>query len=75
LAMLQLVVIDGTIEGKLDVFAQSVIISETGVVTGDIIAEAVQSFVNNGKVGGEISGTFQSSVTKDPEKDEGSQTE
>ena len=65
-AMCQAVIIDGTINGKLDVLSQSVIINETGVVTGDIIAEAVQSLVNNGRVDGEISGTYQN-VTSDEE--------
>tara|TARA_B100000315_G_C14488449_1_gene546354 strand:- start:510 stop:1022 length:513 start_codon:yes stop_codon:yes gene_type:complete len=65
-AMCQAVIIDGTINGKLDVLSQSVIINETGVVTGDIIAEAVQSLVNNGRVDGDITGTFQN-VTSDEE--------
>ncbi|MBC8308911.1 MAG: polymer-forming cytoskeletal protein [Planctomycetes bacterium] len=65
-AMCQSVIIGGTINGKLDVLSQSVVINETGVVTGDVIAEAVQSLVNNGRVDGEISGTFQK-VTSDEE--------
>jgi cytoskeletal protein CcmA (bactofilin family) len=78
-ALCQSLVLEGTINGNLDVFSQSVIINETGVVTGDVIAESVQSFVNNGTVGGEITGTYQLVDTKDDSselvEDEDSQEE
>ena len=58
-AMCQSIVLEGTINGNLDVLSQSVVIEGTGVVTGNLNSEAVQSLVNNGTVGGEITGTYQ----------------
>lgn len=65
-AMCQSIVLEGTINGNLDVLSQSVVIEGTGVVTGNLNSEAVQSLVNNGRVDGEITGTFQN-VTSDEE--------
>ena len=58
-AMCQSLTINGTINGNLDLFCQLVTISDTGVVTGDITAEAVQRLVVDGTVEGEITGTIQ----------------
>lgn len=58
-AMCQQLTINGTINGDLDLLCQGVTISETGVVTGDITAEAVQLLKVDGTVEGEITGTIQ----------------
>ncbi|MDP7009649.1 MAG: polymer-forming cytoskeletal protein [Phycisphaerales bacterium] len=58
-AMCQHLTINGTIDGDLHVKAQLVTISATGVVTGAMHSDGVQVFKNDGRVDGEISGTFQ----------------
>lgn len=58
-AMCAILTINGTINGNLDLLCQAVTISESGVVTGDITAEAVQILKVDGTVEGEITGTIQ----------------
>ena len=64
-AACQQLTINGTINGKLDLLCQQVTISETGVVTGDITADAVQSLVVVGTVEREITGMIQVHHGKD----------
>ena len=59
-ALCQQLTISGTVNGDLDLMCQQVTITETGKVTGSIRAEAVQQLINNGSVGGTITGEIQS---------------
>ena len=57
--MCEQLTIEGTINGNLDLLVQQVTIEESGVVAGNLNAEAVQMLKNDGEIRGEITGTYQ----------------